>query len=160
PHATDLEKADVNFYGGIVTSIFIIGWATGGLIFGVLGDRWGRAKTMALTILVYAFFTGFSALAQNWWQFAICRFLTGLGVGGEFAAGASLLAEVIPQGARAKALGMLQALSAVGNVFGAALFAYIEPRFSWKELYFVGAAPALLAVFVRIGLKEPDKWVQ
>ena len=160
PHVTDLEKSDITFYGGVVTSLFILGWATGGLIFGILGDKWGRAKTMALTILVYAFFTGFSALAQNWWQFGICRFLTGLGVGGEFAAGVSLLAEVIPSGARAKALGMLQALSAVGNVLGAVLFGYIEPHFGWKQLYFVGAAPALLAVFVRVGMKEPDKWVQ
>src|ERR1043165_879952 len=160
PHVTELEKANVNFYGGIVTSIFILGWATGGLIFGILGDKWGRAKTMALTILVYAFFTGFSALAQTWWQFAIGRFLTGLGVGGEFAAGASLLAEVLPQTARVKALGMLQALSAIGNIFGAQLFGYIEPHFGWRQLYFVGAAPALLAMFVRFGLKEPDKWVQ
>lgn len=159
PHVTSAEKADITFYGGIVTSVFILGWATGGLIFGILGDKWGRAKTMALTILVYAFFTGFSALAQNWWEFAIFRFLTGLGVGGEFAAGVALLAEVIPSGARSKALGMLQALSAVGNILGATLFGYIEPWLGWKQLYFVGAAPALLAVFVRFGMKEPDKWL-
>lgn len=146
--------------GGWVTAIFMVGWATGGLIFGVLGDKYGRAKTMALTIMIYAFFTGFSALSQNWWQFAICRFLTGMGVGGEFAAGASLLAEVIPHGARTKTMGMLQALSALGNVMGAFLFRFTDnPEFGWRQLYWIGTAPALLAVFVRIGMKEPDRWV-
>ncbi len=146
--------------GGWVTAVFIIGWATGGLIFGVIGDKYGRARTMALTILIYAFFTGFSAIAQNWWQFAIFRFLTGMGVGGEFAAGASLLAEVIPHGARTKAMAMLQALSALGNIMGAFLFRFTDnPNFGWRQLYIIGAAPALLAVLVRIGMKEPERWV-
>ena len=137
----------------------MLGWATGGLIFGMLGDRWGRAKTMALTILIYAFFTGFSAYATNYWEFVFYRFLTGAGVGGEFAAGAALLSEVLPNNVRAKTMGMLQALSAVGNVMGAAMFALIAPHFGWRNLYLVGAAPALLAVFVRFGMKEPDRWL-
>ncbi|HLX64330.1 MAG TPA: MFS transporter [Planctomycetota bacterium] len=165
---------DMRTYGGLVTGIFILGWASGGLIFGVIGDKWGRAKTMALTIFVYAFFTGFSAFAQNWWQFGIFRFLTGLGVGGEFAAGAALLAEVMPNSARTKALGMLQALSAVGNVMGAWLFGYGaglylyfagkighgDAKFGWRQLYLVGVAPALLAVLVRFGMKEPERWTK
>ncbi len=147
--------------GGLVTALFIIGWATGGLIFGVIGDKYGRAKTMALTILIYAFFTGFSAIAQTWWQFAIFRFLTGMGVGGEFAVGVSLLAEVVPNSARTKAMGMLQALSAVGNVMGAFLFRFTDnPNFGWRTLYVIGAAPALLAVFVRLGMKEPERWTK
>lgn len=146
-------------HAGYVTALFLLGWATGGLIFGVVGDRWGRAKTMALTIFIYAAFTGFSGLAQDWIQFGICRFLTGLGVGGEFAAGAALVAEVMPEKSRAQALGMLQSLSAVGNIMGALLFWYIEPMFGWRWLYAVGAFPALLAVVVRAGLKEPEKWV-
>ncbi|MEK7767415.1 MAG: MFS transporter, partial [bacterium] len=72
-------------YGSLCTSLFILGWAAGGLVFGMLGDRWGRAKTMALTILLYAGFTGLSALARTWLEFGALRFLTGLGVGGEFA---------------------------------------------------------------------------
>jgi len=149
---------DRGFYGGVVTSLFLLGWATGGLIFGVVGDRWGRAKTMALTIFIYAAFTGLSGLSTTWWHFAVFRFLTGLGVGGEFAAGAALLSEVMPEQARAKTLGWLQALSAVGNVTGALLFWYIEPVWGWRALYFVGAFPALLSVVVRAGLKEPEKW--
>lgn len=155
----DATSDTQRLYGGIVTSLFILGWATGGLIFGVVGDKWGRAKTMALTILIYAIFTGLSGLSKNWWQFGVFRFLTGLGVGGEFAAGAALLSEVMPDKARSKALGMLQALSAIGNIMGAALFWFINPRWGWRWLYFVGAFPALLAVIVRMGLKEPDKWV-
>ena len=147
-------------YGSWITTVFIIGWATGGLIFGMVGDRWGRAKTMALTIFIYASFTGLSGLAQNWWQFGACRFLTGLGVGGEFAAGAALVAEVMPEKSRAHALGTLQALSAIGNIIGAALLGIVGPtEWGWRGLYYIGAFPALLAVFVRAGLKEPEKWV-
>src|SRR5690348_15921542 len=79
-------------YVGYSTALMIIGWATGGLIFGTIGDKLGRARTMALTVLLYALFTGLSALAQTWAQFALFRFITGLGIGGEFAAGAALVA--------------------------------------------------------------------
>src|SRR2546429_5898857 len=91
-------------YGSWATSIFILGWATGGLIFGMMGDRWGRAKTMAATILVYGVCTGLSGFAQSWGYFALFRFLTGAGVGGEFAVGAALIAEVMPDKARSHAL--------------------------------------------------------
>ncbi len=87
-------------YGGYATSIFLIGWATGGLAFGILGDRIGRARTMLLTILIYSLFTGLSAFARGFWDFAFYRFLTGLGVGGEFAVGVALVAEVMPDTAR------------------------------------------------------------
>src|SRR5687768_2299570 len=79
------SKEDVVWYGGIATSIFMVGWASGGLIFGVLGDRIGRAKVMLWTILIYSFCTGLSAFSVSVWDFALYRFLTGLGVGGEFA---------------------------------------------------------------------------
>src|SRR5260370_4020932 len=113
--ASDKSKAPmVAEYGGYATSIFIIGWAIGGLIFGILGDRLGRAKTMLLTILIYSAFTGLSALSWDVPSFSVFRFLTGLGVGGEFAVGVALVAEVMPDHARPFALGWLQALSAVG----------------------------------------------
>ena len=106
---TDELNAKRKEYGGYATSIFLIGWATGGLIFGVLGDRWGRVKTMLITIVVYSIFTGISAFSRNFWEFCFWRFLTGLGVGGEFAVGVSLVAEVMPSRARPHALGLLQA---------------------------------------------------
>jgi MFS family permease len=151
--------------GGYVTMVFMIGWASGGLVFGIIGDKWGRAKTMGLTIFLYALFTGLSALSQNWQQFAASRFLTGFGVGGEFAAGAALVADVMPSQARAQALGMLQALSAIGNVLGAIMLQVVaywagnNEHLVWRYLYFVGALPAIIAVFVMIKMREPEKWV-
>ncbi len=142
-------------YGGYATSVFLIGWATGGLFFGVLGDRWGRVKTMLATIIVYSIFTGLSALSSGFWDFCFWRFLTGLGVGGEFAVGVSLVAEVMPSRARPHALGLLQALSAVGNIT-AALIGMAGT--SWRVMFLIGTAPALLSLFVRRRLKEPERW--
>ena len=120
-HLIHAAPSDPNIdkYAGYATTIFMIGWALGGLVFGILGDRIGRAKTMLLTILLYSAFTGLSALSMGFCDFAFYRFLTGLGVGGEFAVGVSLVAEVMPDRARPMALGWLQALSAVGNMLAA-----------------------------------------
>jgi MFS family permease len=159
--------AQVAEYGGYSTSIFLIGWASGGLFFGVLGDRIGRARTMMWTILIYSLCTGLSALSQNFYDFAFYRFITGFGVGGEFAVGVALIAEVMPAKARPYALGLLQALSAVGNVAAALigmLFGYLEQHGkiavggSWRWMFVVGALPALLAVVVQKRLKEPESW--
>lgn len=159
----------INTYGGYATSIFIIGWASGGLIFGIMGDRVGRAKTMLLTILLYSLFTGLSAFSTGWVDFAIYRFLTGLGVGGEFAVGVALVAEVMPDRARPHALGWLQLLSAVGNITAALInislgIAEGEGAFQdsswkpWRLMFVIGALPALLAILIRSRLKEPERW--
>jgi MFS family permease len=155
----------VKVYGGYTTSIFILGWAIGGLIFGILGDRIGRAKTMMLTILLYSAFTGLSALATDIWWFSFFRFLTGLGVGGEFAVGVSLVAEVVPDQARPGALGALQALSAVGNMLAAVIgigLALLEMSgtigSSWRPMFLVGVVPALLAIPIFLKMEEPAKW--
>ncbi len=152
-------------WGGTATAIFLAGWALGGLFFGVLGDRIGRAKTMLITILVYSIFTGLSALSQTVWDFCLYRFLTGLGVGGEFAVGVALVAEVIPEKARPYSLALLQALSAVGNVSAAFIYlglgiAQEEGLVSspWRVMFLVGAAPAVLAIVIRLWLKEPERW--
>jgi MFS family permease len=156
---------DVALYSGYSTAIFLIGWATGGLAFGVLGDRIGRAKTMMWTILIYSVCTGLSALSVGFWDFAFYRFITGLGVGGEFAVGLSLVAEVMPDKARPHALGLLQALSAVGNVSAALIsmgLGHLEESgaigSAWRWMFVVGALPAALAVVIRLRLKEPDRW--
>ncbi len=153
----DIKKTKVRrgAYGGYATSIFLIGWATGGLFFGVLGDKWGRVKTMLATIVVYSVFTGISAFSIGFWDFCLWRFLTGLGVGGEFAVGVALVAEVMPNNARPHALGLLQALSAVGNIT-AALIGMAGTN--WKTMFLIGTAPALLSLFVRRRLKEPERW--
>jgi MFS family permease len=162
PQATDLARRQA---GDIVTSIFIAGWACGGLIFGMLGDRIGRARTMVMTILLYSIFTGLSALSVGVWDFALYRFLTGLGVGGEFAVGVALVAEVMPARARPYTLGLLQALSALGNVtaafinLGLGIAQEQGMDFSpWRVMFLVGAVPALLALAVRYKLREPEQW--
>jgi MFS family permease len=160
-----VSPGDVDYYGGVATSIFLLGWASGGIAFGILGDRIGRAKTMMLTILVYSAFTGLNALATGFWDFAAYRFLTGLGVGGEFAVGVALVAEVMPDRARPFALGTLQALSAVGNISAAliniALGQMTDTGVSaWRIMFVVGTLPALLAIVIRRRLKEPERWQQ
>jgi MFS family permease len=152
--------SDVKFYSGIATAVFMIGWATGGLYFGMLSDRWGRAKTMMLAIVVYAGFTGLSAVSQNRWDFMGYRFLTGLGVGGEFAAGVTLVAETMPVRARAHALGILQALSAIGNIIGSTIGYFVLPAYGWRGMFCVGVLPSLLVAFVFNRIKEPDAWLQ
>ena len=160
-------KTTIDAYGAYATSIFILGWATGGLFFGILGDRIGRAKVMMLTILIYSLFTGLSALSVTVWDFAFYRFLTGLGVGGEFAVGVALVAEVMPDRARTHALGWLQTLSAVGNITaafinmglgiaeGGEMLGDFKP---WRIMFVIGALPALLAILIRSRLKEPERW--
>jgi MFS family permease len=160
-----LPGQDVALYSGYSTAIFLIGWATGGLTFGVLGDRIGRAKTMMWTILIYSVCTGLSALSVGFWDFAAYRFITGLGVGGEFAVGLSLVAEVMPDRARPHALGLLQALSAVGNVSAALIsmgLGHLEESgaigSAWRWMFVIGAVPAALALVIRARLKEPERW--
>lgn len=167
--AKEKEKA-IAAYGGYATAIFLLGWASGGLAFGILGDRIGRAKTMLLTILIYSLCTGLSALSRGFWDFALYRFLTGLGVGGEFAVGVALVAEVMPARARPHALGLLQALSAVGNIaaglitigLGQIDFSEIEilgvELRPWRIMFVVGTLPALLCIPIRRRLKEPERW--
>jgi MFS family permease len=159
------DKGTIADYSGYATAIFLIGWGSGGIIFGILGDLVGRARIMMVTILVYSVFTGLSALSRGVWDFALYRFLTGLGVGGEFAVGVSLVAEVMPDAARPFALGLLQALSAIGNVTAALIglvLAYLARAGvigeSWRIMFVVGALPALLAVFVFWRLQEPERW--
>jgi len=160
---------DPGKYGTYATAIFVAGWATGGLIFGAMGDRIGRAKTLTLTVLLYSLFTGLSALSQGWIDFAIYRFITGLGVGGVFGLAVALIADGLPDRSRAGALGTLQALSAVGNITAGLISMWvggmvaaktIPPDWSWKIMFMIGALPAFLCVFLQMRLKEPEKWVK
>ncbi len=161
----DDVKAAVNYHGGVATSVFMIGWAIGGLFFGILGDKIGRAKTMMFTILIYSIFTGLSAFSIGIYDFMAFRFLTGLGVGGEFAVGVALVAEVMPDRARAYALGWLQALSAIGNITAALISISLglveDIGYSrWRIMFIIGTFPALLAILIRSRLKEPEKWAK
>src|SRR5215467_2415860 len=159
-----VSNATVDQQAAWATSIFMIGWAIGGVLFGILGDRLGRAKTMTITILTYTVFTGISLFSSSVLEFNIYRFLCGLGVGGQFAVGVALVAEVVPQRARPYALGFVQAMSAVGNMV-AALVGIVAGQMeisgaitgAWRYLFLAGALPAPLAIVVFLKLKEPDQ---
>jgi len=153
-------------YLGLATGMMMVGWATGGIIFGMLSDKWGRVKTMVATLLVYSGCTGLCGLASGWVDFVVYRFLVGLGVGGMFGAATTLVAESVPARFRTVALGSLQALSASGNIVGSYISYHIPPgaeHFAgglagWRVLFFVGILPALLVVPILGVLKEPEMW--
>ena len=157
-------KETLGVYGKYATAIFMAGWATGGLIFGMFGDRIGRVRTMLITIVIYSAFTGLSALSVEWWDFAFYRFITGMGVGGEFAAGVSLVAETMPARSRLQALALLQALSAVGNMMAAIIGFILPPQMEvsgvqgWRLMFVVGILPAIIVWFVLRKIEEPETW--
>ncbi|MEA2657865.1 MAG: hypothetical protein QOF64_450 [Candidatus Binatota bacterium] len=153
------ESAVIGLYGGIVLSIFMIGWALGGLIFGPIADRYGRAKTMAITILIYASFTGLCGIATSWQELAFYRFLTGLGIGGEWAAGAALIAESWPAKSRAKAAGIMQASGGIGFFLATGLYLFVG-SYGWRWVFAFGVLPALVAFYIRRSLEEPQRWTR
>ncbi len=155
------NSPEVDKYGGYATSLMLIGWATGGIIFGILGDKIGRAKTMVATILIYSIFTGISGLAYNFWDFMLYRFICGLGIGGQFSVGVALVAEYMPPQVRPKALAFMQAMANVGNVTAALISMGVAGAAdSWRYTLFIGALPAFLAIPVFRSLKEPESWAQ
>jgi MFS family permease len=162
----------VKIWATRATAVFLVGWATGGLVFGVYGDKIGRVRTLTATILLYSIFTGLSAASQGPWDYCLYRFLTGLGVGGVFAAAVALIAETMPGNARPFTLGLMQALSAVGNCTAALLYialgllelnGHLEPLkavglSAWRVLFLLGLVPAILVIFIQRRLKEPESW--
>lgn len=158
--------AVVKSWVGWATAVMMIGWATGGIIFGTLSDRLGRVKTMVSTLLLYSVFTGLSGLARTPEEFMIYRFIMGLGIGGMFASATTLVAESVPGNFRSLALGTLQALSSVGNLIGSLVSTQIQPgqadflfgMSGWRIIFFVGVLPALLVVPIVIWLREPEPW--
>ena len=164
------DKSQATVLAPYTTSAFLLGWAAGGMIFGSLGDRFGRARILTITILIYSLSTGLSAWAGSFPQFCACLGLTGLGVGGVFGLSVALVADSVDDRARAPALGLLQALSAWGNIAAGLIGMGIGAlaarrglpfgRQPWQALFLVGAVPALLSVFVMRRLKEPEKWTR
>ncbi len=160
---------DVQAFGKVVTAWFLIGWGVGGMIFGALGDRYGRARMLTTTILIYSVFTGLSYFSRGALDFTVFRFLTGLGVGGVFGLAVSLIAETVPSGARAQCLGLLQVLSTVGNVtagFAKMGVDALERSGSlavgqgWRWMFLIGALPAVMVIFTKRYLREPETWLK
>jgi len=159
--------------GKDVTAVFLVGWGIGGVIFGALGDRHGRAKMLTLTILCYSVFTGLTFFSRTYLDFMLFRFLTGLGVGGVFGLAVSLIAETLPTQSRVGALGTLQILSTIGNLAAAGFYSMFnqleaanvigrgtDEPVAWRYVFLVGALPALLVIFTAKYLREPDSWLR
>jgi len=146
--------------GGLMASLTLGASAVGGLIFGVVADKLGRTRALSLSILLYSIFTFACGLAQTVWQFAAFRILLGLGMGGEWASGAALVSETWPEQHRGKALGIMQSSWAIGYGLAAIVVAVILPTFGWRAVFFVGIVPALLTLWIRRTVKEPEMWTQ
>jgi MFS family permease len=150
------DSPEVKAWGEKFLGIFLIGGTIGGWLFSSLADKWGRKPVMALTILFYSIFTGFTAMATDLWQVGVLRFLVAMGVGGEWAVGAALVAEVFPAKARARAGGIFHASSVIGAWLAAATGLAVGEH--WRVAYLIGVVPALLVLWVRVSVKEPESW--
>jgi len=167
--ANGITPKEVQDFGKVVTAFFLIGWGVGGMIFGALGDKFGRTRMLTTTILIYSVFTGLSFLSRTWWDFTLFRFLTGFGVGGVFGLAVSLIAETVPTVARTQSLGLLQILSAVGNISASLvmmgitkleILKVLPSGQGWRYMFLVGAAPALMVIFTGRFLREPVPWLR
>ncbi len=150
--------ADIKQWGDIFLGVFLLGGTAGGLLFGSLADRWGRKPTMVASILMYSIFSGLTYFVGSLWQVAALRFLVAMGVGGEWAVAASLVAEVFPAKARTHASGIFHATSVLGT--WTATFAGLAVGAQWRYAYLVGIVPALLVAWVMASVKEPESWKQ
>ncbi|HWE02663.1 MAG TPA: MFS transporter [Tepidisphaeraceae bacterium] len=167
--ANGITPKEVQDFGKVVTAFFLIGWGVGGMIFGALGDKFGRTRMLTTTILIYSVFTGLSFFSRSWWDFTLFRFLTGFGVGGVFGLAVALIAETVPSVARTQSLGLLQILSAVGNVSASFVMMgitkletlkFLPTGQGWRYMFLVGAAPALMVIFTGRFLREPEPWLR
>jgi MFS family permease len=148
----------VKFYGDFFLGVFLVGGALGGIVFGSLADRWGRRPTLVATIVMYSVFSGLTYFATELWQVGALRFLVAMGVGGEWAVAAALVAEVFSARARAQAGSIFHATSIIGTWLAA--LAALAVGAQWRYAYLLGVLPALLIVAVRAGIAEPQTWLK
>lgn len=147
---------EVRRWGEIFLGVFLAGGTFGGILFGWMGDRWGRRPTMIVTILFYSVFSGLTFFADSLWQIGALRFLVAMGVGGEWAVAAALVGEVVPSHARAHMSGLFHSTSIIGTWLAA--WAGILAGANWRMAFLVGIVPALLVLWVRARLREPETW--
>ena len=153
------------FWTGTITSLLLVGWAAGGVLFGWVGDRIGRKRALFATILIYAVGTALCALATNIWELIVFRVLASLGIGGEWGIGATLVAEAVPERRRVEAGVILQTSSPLGLVLASAVNYHVAgvwfagtPETSWRYVFLAGLLPALVAFGVRLFVRESDHW--
>jgi MFS family permease len=157
--------AAVLFWTGAITSILLVGWAVGGVLFGWIADRIGRKRVLFVTIALYAAGTAACALAGNIWELLLCRALASLGIGGEWGIGATLVSEAVPENRRIEAGVILQTASPLGVVLAAAVNYQIagvwfpgQPQLAWRYVFLAGLLPVAVAVGVRTLLRESALW--
>ncbi|MEX2270025.1 MAG: MFS transporter [Vicinamibacterales bacterium] len=143
---------------GLLGSLTLLASAAGGMVFGVIADRYGRTRALMGSILIYSIFTAACGLAQSVRQLAIFRVLLGIGMGGEWASGAALVSETWPAEHRGKALGFMQSSWAIGYAAAAAVTAIVLPIWGWRAVFFVGVLPAFITIWVRRRVEEPEIW--
>ncbi|MBS1877594.1 MAG: MFS transporter [Acidobacteria bacterium] len=151
--------ANLGYYGGLLFALFLIGWGFAAL-WGPIGDRFGRVRTLMLTILCYSLFTFLGAVAANVWQLAAFRLLAGVGIGGEWALGGILVAEALPEDRRKTGATLMHTGYYVGIFLAGALNYLVGAHYGWRAMFALGGAPALLVGFIRAGVHEPEKWKQ
>ncbi|WP_302483310.1 MFS transporter [uncultured Dialister sp.] len=146
--------------GGLIATYTLIGTVLGGYLFGIFADYFGRVHTFSLTIIIFSIFTGACAFADNVTHLNILRFLAGLGLGGEYGIGMTLVSETWPAAKRARATAGVAMGWQAGAVLAAILAAVVLPDYGWRGLFLVGVVPALLAAWARHGINEPPMWVK
>jgi MFS family permease len=151
------SPADIAFAGSILFALFLVGWGLS-FIWGPLADRFGRARCLAVTILIFSVFTGAAAFAQNVWELGLFRFLAGIGIGGEWAMAGTYVAEAWPEDRRKMGAGYLQTGYYAGFFLAAALNFTIGATFGWRAMFLCGVAPILVALFTLSRVKEPPRW--
>jgi MFS family permease len=154
------QYAAIPRYAGYILATTVFGWATGGILGGILADYIGRKRAMMLSILTYSLTTGLSAFAWNWESFAVLRFLVGVGIGSEWATGASIVSELWPDHARGKGGGLLQCGAGLGGILASGVWLLIGsagPN-AWRWMYLIGVLPALLTLWIRRTIPESPRW--
>ncbi|HEY9785121.1 MAG TPA: MFS transporter, partial [Candidatus Obscuribacterales bacterium] len=153
------DHSQVGVVGSYVLAIFMVGWAVGAMVFGCLADYIGRAKTMMITILLYAICTGLCAISQTWQELAFYRFLVGCGIGGEISIGAVMLSEFFKGRSRLHAVAFLSTSFGCGYLIAAVLNLLLG-GLGWRWLFLAGVAPALVTVYIRAKIKEPEQFIK
>jgi len=153
-----VSAAQLGLVGGILSTAGLLGWALGGIAFGMLADYIGRVRTLAMSILIFSVFTALQGVAQAPWQLGLFRFLGGVGTGAELVIGIPLLMEVFGERHRAKMAGVMMTGGAFGNIFGAWVYGAIGP-YGWRPVFFVGILPALLLLLIRRSMVEPERFI-
>jgi MFS family permease len=154
-----VTKGSIGFYGGLLFALFLLGWGLA-FLWGPVGDKFGRVRTLMLTVVWYSVFTFLSALVSNVWQLAVLRLLAGIGIGGEWAMGGTFVAEEWPENRRRAGAGYMHTGYYVGMFLAALLNYSIGSRYGWRMMFAVGGLPALLLAWIRHGLTEPDRCKQ